>query len=248
MTSIHLNTPVTRPQNHLLSFLFVALIVLGTALISPTASASEELVNRVRFGQAFIDFREDSEPVYLNRTVNMGELSIESLQRPIMTFGRKLGQKWWLEVLLPFKPLPLRAKGKGGVIDGLIMLDADVWPVALTLQYYFAPGETISPYIGAGVNYSFINHEEINRHTATLLGIDRTEAVDAKNSFGSMFQLGVDIAINDNWKINLSTTFLELELDMSGYVYSGDTANEIKGDITLHKVPNMTVIGLSYLF
>ena len=128
------------------------------------------------------------------------------------------------------------------------MGNADVWPFMITVQYYPFPAAAISPYVGFGVNYSFINNENFNGSTATQLGIDRTEAIDAKNSFGSVFQFGVDIPVNDKWMINCSTTFLELKLDASGYIYSSGTGTEISANMRLKKVPNITTVGITYLF
>lgn len=67
-------------------------------------------------------------------------------------------------------------------------------PPTLTVQYHFIPTSRFSPYIGAGVNYTyFYDIQNGPSLSATKYG----------HSFGPALQLGADIAINNNWLFNI---------------------------------------------
>jgi len=66
-------------------------------------------------------------------------------------------------------------------------------PPTLTLQYHFTDLGAYKPYVGAGLNYTAINKENIAGGAATLSG----------SSWGPAFQAGVDFPIDKNWSINL---------------------------------------------
>jgi outer membrane protein len=157
-------------------------------------------------------------------------------------------ERWGVEVLIPFSPLELEADGKGGFIDGLPMGTADIWPLAITFQYYPFETKWVKPYIGIGANYTFINNEQLDENTASLLGIERIESIDADDSFGWVFQLGVDFPITKNLMVNLSSTYLELNLDATGTFYANGVLSTLSAKVGVKTQPNITVVGVSYRF
>jgi len=91
-----------------------------------------------------------------------------------------------------------------------------VWllPPTLTLQYHFTPHQIISPYIGAGVNYT------IFYNTNTPAGLN----VNYDDSFGLALQAGADYHLNDHWMLNVDLK--KIFLDTSVNINSGAiTAN-----------------------
>ena len=88
-----------------------------------------------------------------------------------------------------------------------------VWllPPTVTVQYHFAPQEDFSPYIGAGVNYTFFYSESTS---ATLDGLGLT-TIDYSDGFGWALQAGVDYKIKDNWYFNVDVKKLWLDTDVS---------------------------------
>lgn len=70
-----------------------------------------------------------------------------------------------------------------------------VWvlPPTLTAQYHFTPENKLSPYVGAGVNYTVF----YNSHPGTF------RSVDYKDGFGYALQAGVDYKLDDHWLLNL---------------------------------------------
>jgi len=80
-------------------------------------------------------------------------------------------------------------------------------PPTLTVQYHFMPAEQISPYLGAGVNYTNYSNVDIANGAITL----------DSGSFGYAFQAGVDYKLNKNWSLNFDVKYVE----MRSNVYAG---------------------------
>ena len=68
-------------------------------------------------------------------------------------------------------------------------------PPVLTLQYHFNPKGSFSPYLGAGVNYSFFYDVDKGDDPAV-------NSVDYENGFGYAFQAGIDYQIDEKWLLN----------------------------------------------
>ena len=202
----------------------------------------------LRLGYANVDFREDSDSVLFDDAIKLGDLSVESQRSPLLAFATMFNERWGVEVLIPFIPLELEVDGKGGVIDGLPMGTADVWPLAITFQYYPFETQWVMPYIGIGANYTFINNEQIDENTASLLGIERIESIDADDSIGLVLQMGVDFPITDNLMVNLSSTYLELNLDATSTVYANGGLSTLSAKMGVKMQPNFIVVGISYKF
>lgn len=202
----------------------------------------------LRLGYANVDFREDSDPVLVDEAVKLGYLSVESQRSPLLSIATMFNERWGVEVLIPFLPLELEADGKGGFLDGLPAGTADVWPLAITFQYYPFETEWVKPYIGIGANYTFINNEKIDENTASLLGIERIESIDADDSIGMVLQVGVDFPITHNLMVNLSSTYLEIDLDATSTVYANGALSTLSAKMGVEMQPNFTVVGISYKF
>ena len=71
-----------------------------------------------------------------------------------------------------------------------------VWllPPTLVLQYHFLPDAKVDPYIGAGVNYTYF----YNSNSGPV-----ATKVDYQNSWGPALDVGADIALKNNWSINV---------------------------------------------
>ncbi len=229
---------------------YVKNLVLACSVIFTVlpATAYEGGENIIRLGYANLDFREDSGVVQLNNSISLGKLSVESQQKPIVSFAKMFNKHWGIEVFIPFKALELKAGGKGGFINDLPMGSADVSPVYVTAQYYPFNTTWAKPYIGAGLNYVFISNEKINTASATSLGVSNVESINADNSFGVVLQAGVDIPVSESLLINISTTYLDMNLEAEGIVISAGARSNISAKMGIHTQPNFTTIGISYAF
>ncbi|RAK58172.1 OmpW/AlkL family protein [Phenylobacterium deserti] len=82
-------------------------------------------------------------------------------------------------------------KAKGPATD-LTVKQTWVLPPVVTVQYHFAPGAKVSPYVGAGVNYMlFYNDKDQNGFRLKV-----------KDGFGTALQAGVDVATSGRWSVN----------------------------------------------
>ena len=102
-------------------------------------------------------------------------------------------------------------------------------PPTLTVQYHFMPASQISPYLGAGINYTNIS-------SANLL----SGAADLEHkSFGLAFQAGVDYKIDKHWSINLDVKKVQIRSDV---FIGGAKASAVKID------PLLVGVGVGYRF
>ena len=88
-----------------------------------------------------------------------------------------------------------------------------VWllPPTLTFQYHFAPKEAFSPYVGAGVNYTFFYSEDTSE---ALEGLGMTK-INYDDGFGFALQAGFDYAINEKWSFNVDVKKVWLNTEVS---------------------------------
>jgi outer membrane protein len=96
----------------------------------------------------------------------------------------------------------------GAQVRGSALGDVDlghVWalPPTLTLQLHPFPRARFSPYVGAGVNYTFFYGEGGGRSAPVT-------KVDVKNDFGYAVNFGLDLEVAPRWLVNLDAKKLWL--------------------------------------
>jgi outer membrane protein len=101
-------------------------------------------------------------------------------------------------------------------------------PPTLTLQYHFTQDSVVTPYIGAGINYT--------RFSSVDLPAGFTIK---KNSFGYALQVGMDIALSKKTVLNIDVKKVKIKTDVS--------ANGTKVG-TLNIDPLLFGIGVGYRF
>lgn len=99
---------------------------------------------------------------------------------------------------------------------GIDLGEVSLLPPTLTLQYHFMPKERLSPYVGAGINYTFFYNEDAPGGAVT--------SIDYENSFGWALQAGVDYAVADNWYLNFDVkkVFLSTDVSINGGAITAD--------------------------
>lgn len=120
----------------------------------------------------------------------------------------------------------------GGVPVGKVSL----LPPTLTVQYHPLPDSRISPYFGAGLNYTFFYGQDAAGGTITSTKYD--------DSLGYALQAGVDIAVMGNWSMNFDVKkiFLDTTIHGAGAVPTG----EWKTNASLN--PVLVGFGFGYRF
>ena len=106
-------------------------------------------------------------------------------------------------------------------------------PPTLTLQYHFTDLGSFKPYVGAGVNYTQIS-------SVSLSGGAALDPLTLNNhSWGTAFQVGVDVPLDKQWSLNLDVKKVGIKTD----VYSkGASVGTLKLD------PTLVGVGLGYRF
>ncbi|MFN3827891.1 MAG: OmpW/AlkL family protein [Micavibrio sp.] len=109
--------------------------------------------------------------------------------------------------------------------------DTMILPPTLTLQYHFMPDQALSPYVGAGLNYSLFYNEKSGTGFTGL---------EVDGGVGYALQAGVDYWLNDNWGLNLDVKkiFLNVDAELNG--------GSIRADVDLD--PWVIGSGISYRF
>ncbi len=105
-------------------------------------------------------------------------------------------------------------------------------PPTVTAQYHFLTDSRISPYLGAGINYTLFYNQDASEGTVTKIHYE--------NAFGLALQAGADVHIDGPWYANLDVKhiFLNTDVKMNG--------GAIKADV--HIDPTIVGLGIGYRF
>jgi outer membrane protein len=115
---------------------------------------------------------------------------------------------WGTELILGTSSHSVNPKGTlATAIGGADIINTDILPPTLTLQYHFMPDSHIRPYVGFGVNYTWFYNSDV----AGGLKVGAPAAhVHLSNSWGWAGQAGVDVDINKSWFVNLDLKYIDM--------------------------------------
>lgn len=130
------------------------------------------------------------------------DLGIGSDVRPTFTAEYFLTDHWGIEALasLPFQhDIDIKGVGKVGSTRHL--------PPTVSLQYHFNNGGSVSPFVGAGVNYTTFFGEET---TGALDGLE----LELEDSWGLAAHAGLDFAVGKNGAVRLDVRWIDIDSDV----------------------------------
>ena len=81
-------------------------------------------------------------------------------------------------------------------------------PPFLTLKYGFAPNDMVRPYVGAGVNITYISDVNLTVPTVGNLGLSHW-------SVGPAVEAGIDVALSDHWFWNIDAKWALLRANVT---------------------------------
>jgi outer membrane protein len=202
--------------------------VLAIALCSLAALSSQVYAQQTQEGSWLVRVRAvNLDPA--NKSDPIGgvgapdRLTINSKVIPELDISYFFTPNWATELVLTY---PQKQKVS---LDGTQIGTFKHLPPTLTLQYHFTPEKTISPYVGAGINYTRISSVDLLNGAATL----------EKSSVGLALQAGVDFKIDKNWSINLDVKKVQIRSDV----------NTAAGQLSAVKVdPWLVGVGVGYRF
>ena len=107
-----------------------------------------------------------------------------------------LTNNWAIEVLAaaPFK--------HDIDVGGANVAETKHLPPTVSAQYHFIPVGKVRPYVGLGVNYTFLFEEDIDGASLEL-----------DDSVGLAAQVGIDFDVADNMFINVDVRYIDIESD-----------------------------------
>ena len=119
-------------------------------------------------------------------------------------------------------------------------------PPTLSLQWYPRGGKAgWQPYLGVGVNYTYVFDEEVDSDLEDALGalIGATDVeLKVDSSFGLAAQAGVDFPLGEHWGLNVGVWYIDIDTSAKIKTDVGD----VKFDVAID--PWVYNIGIAYKF
>ncbi|HWU71381.1 MAG TPA: OmpW family outer membrane protein [Pseudoxanthomonas sp.] len=123
--------------------------------------------------------------------------------RPTFTYEYFLRDNLGIEVLaaLPFEhDIAIQGVGRVGSAKQL--------PPVVSLQYHFANGSKLTPFVGVGLNYTtFFGEDTRGALAGTELKLD--------DSWGAAAHVGVDFALSERSSLRLDARWADIDTDVS---------------------------------
>lgn len=204
------------------------LLSLSALMAAPSMVAADNAYRAgqwvVRGGLTQVEPREDSENIKANgdtlllgaTLTSPGQPSSVGIDNDIqlgLTVEYMLDDYWGVE-LLAETPFEHTATGKGA-IGGLKVADFKHLPPTLSAVYHFSAGNGFQPYVGAGINYTFIYDEELTSDSkAAFAGLGLTGGkMKLDDSIGPSLQVGADYHVTGQWLINASVRWIDIDTE-----------------------------------
>ncbi|HCM1037122.1 TPA: outer membrane protein OmpW [Vibrio parahaemolyticus] len=185
-------------------------LAVVAALVSPSVFAHKQGDFVLRVGAASVVPNDSSDKILGSQE----ELKVDSNTQLGLTFGYMFTDNISLELLAatPFShDISTDLLGLGDIADTKHL------PPTLMVQYYFGePQSKFRPYVGAGLNYTIFFDEGFN-NKAKNVGLTDLKLDD---SFGLAANVGVDYMLNDQWFLNASAWYANIETEAT-YKFGG---------------------------
>jgi len=206
--------------------LLPAAIALAMGITAMPAAAYEAGDWIVRGRLITINPDESSSAVSVGGTPIAGSgVSVNNDAVPELDFTYMLNRNWGLELILGTSQHDVKGEGTapiGGLGD---IIDTNVLPPTLTLQYHFLPSNNIRPYAGVGINYTHFYDENVTG------GLDAAGAsVDIDDSWGLAAQAGVDVDINKDWFVNFDVKYIDINTEAN---FKNTTVGTVAVDVDI---------------
>ncbi|MEC5318829.1 outer membrane protein OmpW [Brenneria populi subsp. brevivirga] len=178
-----------------------SLLLMAAALLPSFAQAHQAGDIIVRAGTATVRPVEGSDNV-----LGLGSFKVDNNTQLGLTFSYLVTDNIGVELLAA---TPFNHKvGLNGV--GTIA-EVSHLPPALMAQYYFGEkADKLRPYLGVGVNYTMFFDEKFNDRGKS----NGLSDLSLTNSWGVAAQAGLDYNLDENWLINASLWWMDIDTDV----------------------------------
>jgi len=193
----------------------LALAAALSAAFTVPAMAQEagDWLFRIGGGYIATDTSKD-DLIFEGSRLNDFEADVDDGASLIFNLTYFVSPNWGVE-LLAAAPFKHDIDGEGALTGLGKIGKAYHLPPTLSLQWYPRGGQTgWQPYVGLGVNYTYIFDEDIDPALSGALGSvlgAGSSRLDLDDSFGYAAQAGVDIPLNRNWMLNAGVWYLNIE-------------------------------------
>lgn len=208
--------------------LSVALLAaMGISAIATPVMAYEAGDWLIRGRIAHIAPQDSSDDLIVNGVSSGEGVKVDSDTIPELDITYMINRNWGVELILGYSDHTVTAEKNVASLGDVV--DAKALPPTLTLQYHFSPDSNIRPYVGAGINYTYFFDEEVAGDVLDVPGAK----VKLDSSWGLAVQAGLDVAINDDWFVNLDVKYIDMDTEahFSGIPVGGAGKATIKADI-----------------
>ena len=212
---------------------FLCFSILSTSLYAAGGSDHDRWIVRLRGIHVAPD--DSSGDVSVNGTAIGGSgVGVDEDTVPELDITYMITRNIGLELILATSNHTVTARGVPAISSLGDVIDTDVLPPTLTLQYHFNPEGKIRPYAGVGVNYTVFFDEKV-RGPLDIAGSD----VRLDSSLGLAAQLGVDFMLQDNWFVNADIKYIKLDTTAT---FHDTAAGRVEVDVDIDPI----VVGFGF--
>ncbi|SDN98203.1 outer membrane protein [Pseudomonas arsenicoxydans] len=223
--------------------------LLALAFAAPLAYAHEAGDIIVRAGAITVNPEADSSSVKVDQGplagTNLGGKATMSSDTQLgLNFAYMFDSHWGIE-LLAASPFEHDVKLKGtalGAANGKLGTLKHLPPTLSVVYYPMAAKSPFQPYVGAGINYTWIYDENLSSE-AQANGFSNFKA---DNSWGMAFQVGADYMITDNIMLNGQVRYIDI--DTTATVENNAVAPGTRAKVNVDVDPFIYMVGLGYKF
>ena len=214
-------------------------VFAATAVIATSAQAWQAGDFIIRGGVATVSPNVDSGELKANgAAIPNSEVGVNSNSQLGLAFAYMVTDSIAVE-LLAATPFKHTVKGKG-TIDGLgDFAEVKHLPPTLSVQYYPMDSRSaFQPYAGVGLNYTFFFSEKFKSPAD-----DAYRSLEFDNSVGLTAQLGFDYKLNEQWALNASVWYMDINT-AANFKDGAGNKYKLKADLD----PWVYMAGVSYKF
>ncbi|WP_433768782.1 OmpW/AlkL family protein [Pseudomonas putida] len=223
--------------------------LFALALAAPLAHAHEKGDILLRAGAITVDPNTDSSTV----KVDQGPLSGADLGgKATLSSDTQLGLNFAYMItdhlgieLLAATPFEHDVKLKGTALSAANgkLGSFNQLPPTLSLVYYpLNPKSAFQPYVGAGVNYTWMYDE----HLSSEARANSFSNFNTKNSWGMAWQVGADYMLTDNILLNAQLRYIDI--DTRATVENNAVAPGTRARVNVDADPFVYMVGVGYKF
>lgn len=181
--------------------------LLGPLIASCCATAiaqSDDTSNTLKIGYAAINFHANSGELTgpPGTTPAGARTEIDNARTGALVYEHKVSGPWSFVAQIGVPPT-LQFKGAGTASALGQIGSAKAWFPAALVTYTFAGPQSLRPYVGAGVNYTFFTQGQASPAYNGAVG-GTSSTVDLKNSLGAVAKLGLEIPLSNKWVLDIA--------------------------------------------